>query len=198
MRKPLKIFTFKFLKLVNMLPFWQKGFADMIKLRTLRWEDHCGLWSGSNMIPVQLSHSVLSDSLWPHGQQHTRPPCPSPAPRVYSNSHPLSPMVAMQPTHPLLSPSPIAFPVSGSLQMSQFFESGGQTIGVSASTSVLPINIQDRFPLGLTCLISFQSKGLSRLFSNTTVQSINSLVLSFPYGPTLTSIHDHWKNHSLD
>ena len=162
---------------------------------------------------IQFSHSVMSDSLWPHGLQHTRPPCPSPIPRVYSNSYPLSWWC-----HPTISSSVFpfsssvvpfsssvvpfssclqSFPISGSFQMSQFFPLGGQTIGVSASTSVLPINIQDRFPLGLTCLISFQSKGLSRLF-NTTVQSINSLVLSFPYGPTLTSIQDYWENHSFD
>ena len=93
---------------------------------------------------------------------------------------------------------PQSFPASGSFQMSQLFTSGDQSIGVSASTSVLPINIQDWFPLRWTGWISFQSKGLSRVFSNTTVQSINSLVSSFLYSPTLTSIHDYWKNHSLD
>ena len=92
---------------------------------------------------------------------------------------------------------PSIFP-SESFQMSQFFTSGGQTIGVSVSTSVLPMNIQDQFPLGWTGWISLQSKGLSRVFSNTTVQSINSSVLNFLYNPTLTSIHDYWKNHRLD
>ena len=108
---------------------------------------------------------------------------------------------AIQPSHPLLSLSPHrqqCFPASGSFQISQFFTAGGQSIGVSASTSVLPMNIQDWFPLGWTGWISLLSKGLSRVFSNTTVQSINSLVLSFLYSPTLTSIHDYWKNHSFD
>ena len=100
--------------------------------------------------------------------------------------------------HPTISYSVVSFssclqsfPASGPFQMSQFFTSGGQRIGVSASTSVLPMNIQDSFPLGWTGWISLQSKGLSRVFSNTTVQSINSLALSFLYGPTPTSIHDY-------
>ena len=115
---------------------------------------------------VQFSCSVVSNSLWPHGLQHTRLPCPSPTPGVYPNS-----------CHPTISSSVVpfsshlqSFPASGSFQMSQFFTSGGQGIGVSASASVLPMNIQDWFPLGLTCWISLQSKGLSRVFSNTTVQ----------------------------
>ena len=121
----------------------------------------------------QFSCSVVSDSLWPHGLQHARPPCPSPTPRVYSNSCPLSRWC-----HPIISPSvipfsscPQYFPSSESFQMSQLFASGGQSIGVSASASALPINIQDWiFPLGWTSWISLQSKGLSRIFSNTTVQ----------------------------
>ena len=120
----------------------------------------------------QFSCSVMSDSLWPHGLQHARPPCPSPTPRVYSNSCPLSRWC-----HPTISSSVIpffsglqSFPASGSFQMSQFFASGGQSIGVSAWASVLPMNIQDWFPLGWTDWISLQSKGLSRVFSNTTVQ----------------------------
>ena len=122
--------------------------------------------------PVQFSHSVMSDSFWPIGLQHTRPPCPSPTPRAYSNLCPLS-----QWCHPTISSSLIpfssclqSFPASGSFTMSQFFSSGGQSIGVSASASVLPMNIQDRFPLGWTGWISLQSKRLSRVFSNTTVQ----------------------------
>ena len=114
----------------------------------------------------------MSDSLRPHESQHARPPCPSPTPRVYSNSCPLS-----QWCHPTISSSVIlfsshlqSFPASGSFQKSQLFASGGQSIGVSASASVLPMNIQDWFPLGLTDWISLQSKGLSRVFSNTTVQ----------------------------
>ena len=121
---------------------------------------------------VQFSLSVVSDSLQPHGWKHTRPPFPSPAPRVYSNSCPLSWWC-----HLTISSSVVpfsshlqSFPASGSFQMSHFFVSGGQSVGVSASTSVLPMNIQDWFPLELTSLISLQSKGLSRVFSNTTVQ----------------------------
>ena len=114
----------------------------------------------------------MSDSLWPHEPQHARTPCPSPTPRAYSNSCPLS-----QWCHPTISSSiapfssyPKSFPASGSFQMSQFFASGGQSIGVSASISVLPMNTQDWSPLGWTGWISLQSKGLSRVFSNTTVQ----------------------------
>ena len=111
---------------------------------------------------VQFSRSVISDSLQPHGLQHTRPPCPSSTPRVYSNSCPLSWWC-----HPTISSSVVpfsyhlrSFPESGSFQMSQFFTSGGQSIGVSASASVLPVNIQDWFPLGWTGLISLQFKRL--------------------------------------
>ena len=91
-----------------------------------------------------------------------------------------------------------SFPASGSFQISQFFTSSGQSIGVLASTSVLPMNIQDWCPLRWTGWISLQSQGLSRVFSNTTVQKHQFSVLSFLYSPTLTSVHDHWKNHSLD
>ena len=121
---------------------------------------------------VQFSRSVVSDSLRPHELQHARPPCPAPTPRVYPNSCPLS-----QWCHPTISSSVIPFsscpqslPASESFPMSQLFESGGQSIGVSASTSVLPMNTQNWFPLGWTGWISLQSKGLSRVFSNTTVQ----------------------------
>ena len=112
----------------------------------------------------------MSDSLQPHGLQHARPPCPSPTPGVYSNScHWVSD--AIQTSHPLSSPSPPTFNPSQhqSFPMSQFFVSDDQSIGVSASASVLPMNIQDWFPLGLTDSVSLQSKGLSRVFSNTTV-----------------------------
>ena len=121
---------------------------------------------------VQFSHSVMSHFLQPHGLQHARPPCPSSTPRVYSDSCPLSWWC-----HPPISSSVVpfsaclqSFPTSGSFQMSQFFASGGHSIGVSASASVLPMNTQDWFPLGWTGWISLQSKGLSRVFSNTTVQ----------------------------
>ena len=120
----------------------------------------------------QFSHSVVCNSLWPHGLQHPRPPCPSPTPGVYSNSCPLS-----QWCHPTISSSVIPFsshlqslPSSRSFQRSQLFASGGQSIGVSGSTSVLLMNIQDWSPLRWTGWISLLSKGLSRVFSNTTVQ----------------------------
>ena len=120
---------------------------------------------------VQFSHSVESDSLRPRGLQHARPPCSSPTPGVYPNSCPLS-----WGCHPTISSSvipfsscPQSFPASGSFQISQFFASGHQSIGVSASTSVLPMNTQDWSPLGWTGWIFLQSKGLSRVFSNTTV-----------------------------
>ena len=119
-----------------------------------------------------FSHSVVSYSLRHHRLQHTCLPCPSPSPGPCSNSCPLS-----QWFHPTILFSVIpfsshlqSFPASGSFQMSQFFASDGQSIGVSTSASVLPMNIQDQFPLGLTGLISLQSKGLSRFFSNITVQ----------------------------
>ena len=134
----------------------------------------------------------------PMDLQHPRLPCPSLTLGACSNSCPLSWWC-----HPTISYSVIpfssclqSFPASGSwsFPMSQRFASGGQSIGVSASTSVLPLNTQDWSPLGWTGWMSMQPKGLSRVFSNTT----NSSALSFPYSPTLTSIHDHWKNHSLD
>ena len=121
---------------------------------------------------VQFSHSVMSDSLWTRGRKHASLPCPSPTSGACSNSCPSSRWC-----HPTISASVIpfsfclqSFPASGSFQMSQFFASGGQIIGVSASASDLPMNIQDWFPLGWTSWISLQSKGLSRVFSNTTVQ----------------------------
>ena len=122
---------------------------------------------------VQFSHcSVMLDSLWPHGLQHARLPCLSPSPGACSNSCPLT-----QWCHPTISSSVVpfssclqSFPASGSFPRSQSFTSGGQSIRVSVSTSVLPMNTQDWSPLGWTGWISFQSKGLSRVFSNTTVQ----------------------------
>ena len=121
---------------------------------------------------VQFSRSVVSDSLWPHGLQHAKAPCPSPTPGVYPNSCPLS-----WRCHPTISSSVVPFsshlqffPASGSFPISQLFISGSQSIGLSASASVPPMNIQDWSPLGWTGWISLQSKGLSRVFSNTTVQ----------------------------
>ena len=121
---------------------------------------------------VQFSRSIMSDSLRPHGLQHARLPCPSPTPGVYSNSCPSSWW-----GHPTISSSVVPFsfhfqpfPASGSFPMSQFFASGGQNIGASVLASVLPMNIQFWFPLGLLGWISLLSKGLSRVFSNTIVQ----------------------------
>jgi len=141
---------------------------------------HHILFSHLYIHSVQFSCSVLSNSLQPHGLQHTRPPCPSPTPGVYSNSCPLS-----QWCHPTILSSIIpfssclqSFPASGAFRMSQLFASGGQSIRVSASASVLPMNIQDWFPLRLTDWISLLSKELSRVFSNTTVQKNQSFWLT--------------------
>ena len=142
----------------------------------------------------------MSDYLWTHGLQNSRIPSPSPTPGAYSNSCPLS-----QWCHPTI-PSSVgpfssllqSFPASGSFEMSQLFAWRGQSIGVSASALVLPMNIQHWFPLGWTGKNFFQSKGLLRVSPTLQLKSINSLVLSFHYSPTLTSIHDYWKNHSFD
>ena len=130
------------------------------------------IWATREALSVQFSLSVMSDSLWPHKLQHSRLPCPLPNPGVCPNPCPLS-----QWCHPIISSSvvsfsscPHSFPASGSFQMSQLFASGGQSIGVSASTSVLPMNTQDWSPLGWTGWISLQSMGLRKVFSNTTVQ----------------------------
>ena len=140
---------------------------------------------------VQFSSSVVSDSLRSHEPQHTRPPCPSPTPGVYPNSCLLSPWC-----HLAIWSSVIPFSfclqsflTSGSFQMTQFFASGGQNIGVSASISVLPMNTQDRSPLGWTGWISLQTKGYSKVFSNTTVKSISSSTLSFLYSPIKKNKH---------
>ena len=121
---------------------------------------------------IKFSLSVVSDSLWTHGLQHARLPCPLPTPGACSNSRSLSWWC-----HPTMSSFVVpfssclqSFPASGSFPMIQFFASGAQSIGVSASVSLLPMNIQHWFPLGLTGLISLQSKGLSRVFSGTTIQ----------------------------
>ena len=155
------------------------------------------------LIEYQFSSVAQSClTLRPHGLQHTRLPFLSPTPEfTQTRVHWVSD--AIQPSHPLSSPSSPAFNLSqhqgGMLsQMSQLFPSGDQSIGVSASASVFPMNIQEQFPLGWTGWISLQSKGLSRVFSNTPFKSINSLALNFLYSPTLTSIHDYWKNHSFD
>ena len=140
--------------------------------RVWRKGNYHTLLMGVQFSSVQFSCSVVSDSLQPHEPQHARPPCPSPTSRVHPNACPLSRWC-----HPTISSSVVPFsscpqsvPASESFQMNQLFTSGGQSIGVSASASVPPMNTRDWSPLGLTGWISLQSKGLSRVFSNTTVQ----------------------------
>ena len=152
------------------------------------------------ILVVQFSCSVVSNSLQPHELQHARPSCPSPTPGVHPNPCPSSRWC-----HPTISSSfvpfsscPQSFPASGSFPVSQLFASGGQSTGVSASTSVFPMNIQDWF-LYDGLVGSPWSPRDSQEFSPTPqFKSINSSALSFLYSPTLTSIHDHWKNYSLD
>ena len=148
-----------------------------------------------NINELLFSCSVVPDSLQPHGLQHARLPCLSPTPGACSNSCPSS-----QWCHPTISSSvvpfsscPQSFPASGSFQMSQLVTSGGQTIGVLASTSVLPMNTQD-WLVGSPC----SPRDSQESSPTPQFKSINSSVLSFLYSPTLTSIHDYWKNQSLD
>ena len=167
---------------------------------TYNWVTLLYIWNTvnySNKHCIQFSFSVMSDFLSPHGLLHTRPPCPSPTPRIYSNSiESVMPSNHLILCYPLLL-LPSIFPNIRVFPRSQFFTSGGQSIGVSASASVLPMNIQAWFPLGWTGWIFLLSKGLSRVFSNTTIQNNNSSAFSFLYSPTLTSIHDHWKTIAL-
>ena len=149
---------------------------------------------------VQFSHSVVSDSLRPHDLQHARPRCPSPTPGVHSDSRPSS-----QWCHPAISSSLIPFsscpqslPASESFPMSQLFAWSGQSTRVSALTSFLPKKSQGWSPSEWTGWISLQSKGLSRVFSNTTVQKHQFFGVQLSHSSILASIHDHWKNHSLD
>ena len=144
---------------------------------------------------LQFSHSVMSDSLWLHGLQHSRLPCPSPIPRACLKSCPLSWWC-----HADISSSVVpfstclqSFPASGSFSMSQVVVSGGQSTWASSSTSVLPMNIQDWFPLGLTSFILLCPRESQESPPKSQFKSINSLALSFLYGSTLTSIHDYWK-----
>ena len=153
--------------------------------------------SKTTVSSVQFSCSVVSDSLWPHGLQHARPPCPSPTPRVHPNSCPSSWWY-----HPTISSSVVPFSscpqpllASESSPMSQLFAWGGQSIGVSVLASVLPKNTQDWSPLEWTGCSPRDSQESS---PTPQFKSINSSVLSFLHSPTLTSIHDYWKNHSLD
>ena len=149
---------------------------------------------------VQFSRSVMLDSLKPHGLQHSSPPCPSPTPTVYSTSCPLSrwcdPTISSSvvPFYPHLQ----SFPALGSFQMSQLFIPGGQSIGVSASHQSFQWILQDRSPLGWTGLISLQSKGLSRVFSNTTIQKHQFFGTQLSLWSNSHIHNDYWKNHSFD
>ena len=158
-------------------------------------------WKAKVIFELLFSRSTVSNSFWPHGLQHASLSCPSPSPRVCSNSCPLS-----QWWHPTISSysTPFSsclqpFPASGSFPISWLFTQGGQSIGALAS--VLPMNIQDWFTLGLAGLISLQSREHSRVFSNTTVQKHQFFSAQPSYKeescPTLTSIHDYWKTIAL-
>ena len=162
---------------------YETGFLDIVPFSTPSSNDLSmgicspypyllGEYSTIQFSSVQFSRSVLSDSLRPHEPEHPRPPCPSPTPRVHLQPSPWSQWCYLSISSSVVpfSSCPQSFPASGSFPMSQLFASGGQSIGVSASASVLPMNIQDWFPLGWTGWISLQSKGLSRIFSSTTVQ----------------------------
>ena len=148
---------------------------------------------------VQFSCSVVSDSLRPHEPRHARTPCPSPTPGVYPNSCPLSRWCHLTILSSVIPFSSClqSFPISGPFQMSQLFASGGQNIGVSASTSVLPVKLRTDF-LKDGLVRSSCSPRDSQESSTPQFRSISSSALSFLYSPTLTSIHDYWKNHSLD
>ena len=145
---------------------------------------------------VQFSRSIMSDSLRPHGLHHARPSCPSPIPGVYSDSCPSS-----QWCHPAISSSVVPFsscpqplPASGSFPMSHLFAWGGQSTGVSALASILPMNTQDWSPLEWTC----SPRDSQESSPTPQFKSINSSALSFLHSSVLTTIHDYWKNHSLD
>ena len=149
---------------------------------------------------LQFSRSFMSDSLWPHELQHTRPPCPSPTPGVHPNS-----CASSQWCHPAISSSVVTFsscpqslPTSESFPMSQHFAWGGQSTGVSALASFLSKKSQGWSPLEWTGWISFSPRDSQESSSTPQFKSINSSALSFLHSPTLTSINDHWKNHSLD
>ena len=149
---------------------------------------------------VQFSRSVVFESLQPCESQHARLPCPLPTPGVHTNPCPSSWWCHQDISSSVIpfSSCPQSLPTSESFPMSQLFAWVGQSTGVSTSASFLPKKSQGSSPSEWTGWISLQSKGLSRVFSNTTVQKFNSSALSFLHSPTLTSIHDNWKNHSLD
>ena len=170
----------------NHVVFQKKQHSTQIKLN----------WESS----VQFSHSVMSDSLWPHKPQHVRTLCPPSTPGVHSN-----PCWLSRWCYPTISSFVVPFsscsqslPTLGSFQMSQVFASGGESIGVSTSASVLPMKTQNWFPLGRTIGSPCSPRDSQESSPTPQFKSINSSALSFLYSPTLTSIHNHWKNHSLD
>ena len=174
-----------------------------IPMRLSVWpHTHKQFWgtSSASQNSTQLNRSVMSNSLQPHGLQQTRLPCPSPTPAAYSNSCPLS-----QCCHPTILSSVLpfsshlqSFPASASFPMSQLFTWGGQRAGVSASASVLPMNIQDWFPRDGLAGSPCSPRDSQESSPKPQFKSINTSAPSFLYSPTLTSIHDYWKNHSLD
>ena len=158
------------------------------------------MWTAFTACLLLFSFSVTSDSLWPYGLQHARPPCPSPSPEVCPSSCPLHlwyhPVISSSDT--LFSFCPQSFPASGIFPISWLFASGDQNTGASASASVLPMSIQGWFPLILTGLISQLSRNSQESSLAPQFKSINSLAFCLLFGPALTTIHDHWEDHSLD
>ena len=198
---------------------WKKG-NFLHHWWNINWHSHCGeqwdainvlnltlifcalpsiLWHYLKILSIQFSHSVMSNSWWPHGLQHTRPPCPSPTPGVYTK-HVHLVGGAIQPSHPLFSASPPAL----NLPSIRVFSNESAlcimwpNIGISASTSVLPVNTQDWSPLRWIGWILLAVQGTQESSPTPQFKIINSLALSFLYSPALTSIHDCWKNHSLE
>ena len=201
----LYIYSLNFVTLGRLLDLTELYFLHfgngVINLKGLFWDQVSITGREVDRHSISSVQSFSHDWLFvgPHGPQHTRPPWPSPTPGVHSNLCPSSLWC-----HPAISSSVVpfssclqSFPASGSFPMSQFFTSGGQRIGVSASASFPPKKSQGWSPSEWTGWISLQSKGLSRVFSNTAVQK-HQFFGTHLYSPTLTSIHDHWKNHSLD
>ena len=177
------------------LLYWQAGFFFFFFLQIMQPGKIKSKYI-INYQSIQFSRSVVSDFLWHHESQHGRPPCPSPTPGVYPNPYPSSWWC-----HPAISSSvipssscPKSFLALGSFTMSQLFTWGGQSTGVSASASVLPMNT----PLEWTAWISLQPEGISRVFSNTTVQKHQFFGAQLSSHPPFTSINDYWENHSLD
>ena len=192
-------------------PLWLDNFCSSFKwFLCPSWKSVTILFSTTSGVNISkcgsillllLSHQVVSNFLWPYGLQHARLPCLSLSPGACLSSYPLNqwccPTISSSVTS--FSSCPQSFPASESFPMSRLFASGGQSSGkYSASESVLPMNIQDWFPLELIGLISLQSKGFLSVFSTPQFKSIHSLAFSFHYSPSLTSIHDYWKDRSFD